>query len=317
MELRTGRMKLGHVAALALGFQLALTCAPPALAQEPAAPSVSSPGGRGRASVPVDPRVQRREYLFTETNEKIPYAVFVSSKVRRDVKAPLVVALHGLGGTHTSLLRGNALDLAEAGGYVLVGPMGYNPRGWYGVPSGGRGGRRRGAGASNASGAPQANPAGRQGPPPGAFADENDPPNLRELSEKDVLNVLDLVRKEFNVDDQRTYLMGHSMGGAGTFYLAVKYAANWAATASIAPAAFGLQPSSLSAIPNMPMIIVHGDADTAVPIEVGRSWAEAMKELKMTHQYIEVPGGDHGSVISTGMPDIFAFFAKHSKPASR
>jgi predicted alpha/beta superfamily hydrolase len=28
--------------------------------------------------------------------------------------------------------------------------------------------------------------------------------------------VIDLVRKEFKVDDHRTQLMGHSMGGAGT-----------------------------------------------------------------------------------------------------
>jgi predicted esterase len=224
--------------------------------------------------------------------------VFVSSKVRRDVKAPLVFALHGLGGTHTSLLRGNALDLAEQGGYILVGPMGYNPRGWFGVPATGRGGRGPGAGAPNAAGA-------------------NDPPNVRELSERDTLNVLELVRNEFNVDERRTYLMGHSMGGAGTFHLAVKYGGIWAATASIAPAAFGMQPSSLSAIPNLPMMIVHGDADTVVPVAQGRSWAAAMRELKMTHQYIEVPGGDHGNVISIGMPDIFAFFARHSKSASR
>jgi len=314
----TALMKLVRVATLALCFQLALAYAPGALAQEPAAQPAPPAAGRGRGPIPVDPRVQIREYLFAETNAKIPYAVFVSSKVRRDAKAPLVIALHGLGGSHTSLLRGNALDLAEQGGYILVGPMGYNPRGWYGVPATGRGGRGRRAGAPNAAGAPPANPsAGRQGPPPGAFADANDPPNLRELSEKDVLNVLDLVRKEFNVDDRRTYLMGHSMGGAGTFHLAVKYPGNWAATASIAPAAFGMQPSSVSAIPNMPMMIVHGDADTAVPVTVGRSWAEAMKELNLTHQYIEVPGGDHGNVISIGMPDIFAFFAKHSKPASR
>jgi predicted peptidase len=132
-----------------------------------------------------------------------------------------------------------------------------------------------------------------------------------------VLHVLDLVRKEFNVDERRTYLMGHSMGGAGTFHLAVKYPANWAATASIAPAAFSMQPSSLSAITSMPMMIVHGDMDTAVPVDVGRSWAAAMKERNMTYQYIEVPGGDHGNVIGIGMPDIFAFFARHSKPASR
>jgi hypothetical protein len=48
-----------------------------------------------------------------------------------------------------------------------------------------------------------------------------------------------------------------------------------------------------------------------------RQWVEHMKELNMTHQYIEVPGGTHGSVMITGMADLFAFFNKHSKPAGR
>jgi poly(3-hydroxybutyrate) depolymerase len=327
-------MRIVRLAALALCVQLIVTAAPMAQAPSAGQPAAQAPG-RGRGPAPVDPRVQMREYQFAETNEKIPYAVFVSSKVRPDTKSPLVVALHGLGGPPTSLLRGNALDLAEAGGYILVGPMGYNPRGWYGVPATGRGGRGRGRGpgAPNPAAAPPASPGAARGaaPPPqtaqatpgtpargrGAFADANDPPNLRELSEQDVMYVLSLVRQEFNVDERRIYLMGHSMGGAGTFHLAVKYPGNWAATASIAPAAFGMQPSSLSAITSMPMMIVHGDADTAVPVEVGRSWAEAMKERKMTYQYIEVPKGDHGNVITIGMPDIFAFFAKHSKPVSR
>jgi poly(3-hydroxybutyrate) depolymerase len=331
-------MTIVRLAALALCVQLIVSAVPLAQAPPAGQPAAQAPG-RGRGPAPVDPRVQMREYQFTETNEKIPYAMFVSSKVRPDAKSPLVIALHGLGGTPTSLLRGNALDLAEAGGYILVGPMGYNPRGWYGVPATGRGARGRGAGAPGPAAAPSANPGA---PPPntgaasgaappqaaqatpgapargrGAFADANDPPNLRELSERDVMYVLSLVRQEFNVDERRIYLMGHSMGGAGTFHLAVKYPGNWAATASIAPAAFGMQPSSLSAITSMPMMIVHGDADTAVPVEVGRSWAEAMKERKMTYQYIEVPKGDHGNVITIGMPDIFAFFAQHSKPASR
>jgi dipeptidyl aminopeptidase/acylaminoacyl peptidase len=63
----------------------------------------------------------------------------------------------------------------------------------------------------------------------------------------------------------------------------------------------------------MPMIIVQGDADTAVPVARTRQWVEKIKALNMTHQYVEIPGGTHGDVIATGMPDIFAFFAKHTK----
>ena len=47
----------------------------------------------------------------------------------------MIVTLHGLGGTHTTMMRPNAIDLAEAGGYILLAPMGYNPRGWFGAPA--------------------------------------------------------------------------------------------------------------------------------------------------------------------------------------
>jgi predicted peptidase len=289
---------------------LALVCllGAAAAAQQPAAP------GRGRGPQPVDPRVQIRMHHFAEMNEDIPYALFVSSKVRKDKKAPMIVTLHGIGGTHTTMMRPNAIDLAEAGGYILLAPMGYNPRGWYGAPPP-RG--RRGAPPApnqepNAAAAP---PQGRRGAlPPGLLNDPNDPPNLRELSEKETLDVIDLVRKEFKVDDHRTYLMGHSMGGAGTLYLAIKYPQRWAAAAALAPAAFAVDREGLGRIPKMPIMLIHGDMDTVVPVTVGRAWAEAMKSVPMkTYEYIEVPGGDHGTVIGSHQAEIFAFFAKHSR----
>ena len=93
------------------------------------------------------------------------------------------------------------------GGYILVGPMGYNPQGWYGSPVIVMNGPP-GQGKGKAKG----------GPPP-----TPEPPNLAELSEKDVMNVLALMRKEFSVDDKRTYLMGHSMGGANAICYAAEH----------------------------------------------------------------------------------------------
>jgi dipeptidyl aminopeptidase/acylaminoacyl peptidase len=63
----------------------------------------------------------------------------------------------------------------------------------------------------------------------------------------------------------------------------------------------------------MPVIVTQGDADTAVPVDYTRRWIEAMKKLKMNYKYVEMPGEDHGSIIAKGMPDIFTFFAAHSK----
>ena len=296
-----------RVASRALWVLLALAHVGVLLAQEPvpAAPvnaQAPAPGRGGRGPIPVDPRVQIRMHHFAGTNEDIPYALFVSSKVDPKKKAPMIVTLHGLGGTHTTMMRPVALDLAEAGGYILVSPMGYNPRGWYGIP--------RGAPRGRANGAPP--PQGR-GPLPPGLTGANDPPNVRELSEKETLDVVDLVRKEFKVDDDRTYLMGHSMGGAGTLYLAVQHPKRWAAIAALAPAAFGIEPNSLAKIPKTPVMIVHGDMDTVVPPSVSRPWVEMMRSLKMPHEYIEVPGGDHGTVISSHQAEIFAFFARYKR----
>lgn len=310
--------RAGLVAALAAGFLIASIQVP--LAQQPAqqtAPAAAAAPGRGGRGA-VDPRVQQRTYLFTDTGEQLPYAVFVSSKVSRDKKNPLIVALHGLGGDQNTMMRPNALQLAEEGGYIMVGPMGYNSGGWYGTPARyNGGGGRRGAPPAGAppAGAPQAPPAGRAAGPGGTAI--TDPAKLHEASEKDVMNVLDMIRKEFNVDENRTYLMGHSMGGAGTMYLGVKYASIWAAIGAEAPATApaGMTPDTFSLEPakNVPMMIVQGDMDTLVPVAGARLWVEKMKELKIPHQYVEVAGGDHGSVLTTGAPDIFGFFAKHSK----
>jgi dipeptidyl aminopeptidase/acylaminoacyl peptidase len=61
------------------------------------------------------------------------------------------------------------------------------------------------------------------------------------------------------------------------------------------------------------VMIAQGDADTAVPVANTRQWVDAMKQLKMNYEYVELPGEDHGTIIAKSMPSIFAFFAEHSK----
>jgi predicted peptidase len=326
-------------AGLAVAFQFAISQihvaqqAPPPAATATGAPQAPRGGGQRAA---VDPRVQQRIYTYADTNEQMPYAVFVSSKVTKDKKNPLIVSLHGLGGDQNTMVRESlrSVDLAEQGGYILVAPMGYNSGGWYGIPPG----PPRGGGA-NAAGAPQRGPA--NGAPPAAAAAANaaqrgagargataggtaltEAAKVRAASEKDVMTVLGMIRQEFNVDDRRIYLMGHSMGGAGTYYLGSKYGNVWAALAPIAPAAMGMtndRTKVLQAIKDsrVPMLVSMGDADEAVPVANVRTWVETMKELQMNYEYKEYPGVTHGPIMAASMADIYAFFAKHSKPAAR
>ena len=375
--------KLALVVALASGLLFA--SAQLQFGQQPAQQpgqqgAAAAPGGRGGRG--PDPRIQQRTYTFKDTNEEMPYAVFVSSKVSKDKKAPLIVALHGLGGNQNTMLGAGALQLAEEGGYIMLGVMGYNSSGWYGAPAGmaagtggaaggvnglggGRGGPGGGAGRGAAPGgapgggagggaAPGGAPgagAGRGGRGGGAAVGPNVPcdpkvsaadrgvgaagagggrgasatlgtPNeTSKNSEKETMTVFEMIKKEFNIDENRIYLMGHSMGGAGTIYLGVKYASNWAAIGAEAPATApaGINPTNYPLTPakNVPMIIVQGDWDELVPVVGTRLWIDQAKELKMDYKYVEVACGTHGSVLTTGAPDIYAFFNKHTKKASR
>src|SRR5512139_1714538 len=143
MKVPATTLTVSRVLAVAACVQFAAVVPTAVIAQSdapaqavPAAPATAAQApGRGRGPQPVDPRVQIRMHHFAETNQEIPYSLFVSSKVKKNRKAPLIVTLHGIGGTHTTMLRPNAIDLAEAGGYILLAPMGYNPRGWYGAPA--------------------------------------------------------------------------------------------------------------------------------------------------------------------------------------
>jgi poly(3-hydroxybutyrate) depolymerase len=133
-----------------------------------------------------------------------------------------------------------------------------------------------------------------------------------ELSELDMLNVLAAVREQYTVDPKRIYLMGHSMGGGATWHFGIKYPDLWAALAPVAPA-IGSSPDALAGIAGTPVIVVQGDADQSVTVEVTRRWIARMKELGMTYEYVETPGGDHTSIISRSpenMRRIFDFFDK-------
>lgn len=235
-----------------------------------------------------DSRVENRTYLFTDTNEELPYSLFVSSKISPGSKSPLIVTLHGLGVGPGFMARGTAIDLAEEGGYILVSPLGYHGAGWYGTPI----------------------PLWMRNESPVGRA------KLRELGEKDVMNVIDIVRREFNIDENRMYLMGHSMGGAGAYHLGVRHARDWAAIAAIAPATWRLDPDLLTPVKGtLAVLVVQGDADEIVSVKRTRRWIEWMKENGIAHEYLELPGVDHGRVIEAGMSRVFAFFAEHTRSA--
>ena len=100
---------------------------------------IAQPGG----GFGLDSRAESRTYHFADTDDDLPYCVYVSSKVKPDQPAPLIIALHGMGATPDIMCNSTTIDLAEEGGYIVAAPMGYNTTGWFGSPvismGGGRG----------------------------------------------------------------------------------------------------------------------------------------------------------------------------------
>ena len=238
-----------------------------------------------------------RAYWFEEAHEMMAYHVYAPLKWNGKSKLPMVLVLHG--NTRDQDFYFDRDDhilakLAEEHGYLVVCPMGFRPSaGW---------------GASSLYRPPAgARAAGRGGRAP-------DPARAlqAQYSEKDALNVLDLVMKEYPVDPARVYLFGHSAGGAGTWYLGEKYADKWAA---IGASAAATSPNNFpfDRLKDMPIMVCHGDKDPEVPVARSRAMVAAAKAAGLSPEYLEVPGATHATIVALVEPKVFAFFEQHHR----
>jgi predicted peptidase len=276
-------------------------CLLPALSLAQPEGTVMPPGIRWGSERTPEPGVQMRNYVFEETGETLPYSVYVSSKLKPGDKAPLIVALRGFTGNTLTIVRGTAVDLAEEKGYILVGALGYNNRAGFGVPP-----RAPRPPADNAAPA-----APQQQPPLVGGTAETDPAKVTAYSEQDVMNVLAMVRKEFNIDDNRIYMMGHSQGGGGARHIAEKYPDIWAGVALLAPAIFDVELTADSNIAGIPVFLAVGDKDSLA--EGTQAFSERLGAVNPDVEFKLYEGLDHGTIILSSMPEVFDFFGRHAK----
>ena len=243
---------------------------------------------------------QQRSYHFVAAGKDMPYRLFVPQSYDASAATPLVVALHGYGGDQNYFFRSvpNLPALCEQYGFILVAPLGLAPDGWYGAPLNIPGNAPRSGG----------------GPTPAPPRTAEEETRYRALSEADVLNVVDRVRQEYRIDPRRIYLMGHSMGGFGTWWLGQKHAQLWAAIAPMS----GVLPDVDYQLPKLRNVAVHvsiGGAETPAWVAASRAQVTALKKLGITAGYYEPEGATHGSMIAPTVPRIFAFFDELSKSA--
>lgn len=274
--------------------------APSAMAQPPAGGggSAASQELAQQAQIPGAKGDQQRHYLFKAAGKEMPYRLYVPRSYDPNVGAPLIVALHGYGGNQNYFFDSvkDLPALCEQYGIIFVAPMGLATDGWYGAPLSIPGAAPRSGGGAT--------------PTPGRSpADET---QYRALSEQDVVNVLEIVKREYKIDANRTYLMGHSMGGFGTWWLGQKYADTWAAIAPMS----GVLPNVDYQLPKLkavPVMVSIGGAENPAWVDASRKEVDTMKAMGMTAEYFEPAGATHGGMIAPTTPRVFAFLATQKR----
>jgi predicted peptidase len=233
---------------------------------------------------------QYRVYEFPGTTESIPYRLFVPSRWKPGAKLPLLVTLRAGQSVDNPYREPNDLvKQAEQRGYLVVTPMGYRPL------------RQPYYGSKYQIARPKA-PAPAEG-----WTEVED-----QRAEQDVLNVIDLVTKEYGVDTSRIYLHGQNPSGSGAMHLGAKYPEKFAALViSSGPIVYDTYP--FDRIKGMGLLVIHGDQDTTNPMDASKRMAEAAKAAGVKAVYATVPGGTHLGAYLTYASGIFDFLDAQRK----
>ncbi len=133
----------------------------------------------------------------------------------------------------------------------------------------------------------------------------------------DALEVLQESPLRLHLDAGRVHLTGHSMGGHGAWQLAALYPDLWASAAPSAgwlsfdtygpgpagakgaeaafrrAAATSDTPALFPNLKDLPLFLIHGDADDDVPVGQSRRAVEELKKFHQDFRFHEVKGGKH------------------------
>lgn len=110
-----------------------------------------------------------------------------------------------------------------------------------------------------------------------------------------VMSVLTFVKKNFDVDTNRVYVVGMSMGGYGTLNFAGKYPEQVAAAVALCGGGNIKDGCNLATVP---IWIQHGTLDEAVPISESEKIVRAIKNCNGGEnlKYTALKGADHGDL---------------------
>ena len=145
--------------------------------------------------------------------------------------------------------------------------------------------------------------------------------NYSGASQEDVFEVINAVSREYKIAATRIYLMGHSLGGFGTWLVASSNPERFAAIAALSggpPVQGDALAGLLEKMKGLPAMIIHGAQDGIAPVQLSRAMVAAAQKAGLKVTYLEVPDGDHTSVVASTFPAVMDFFDKNvSSPGAK
>lgn len=222
------------------------------------------------AAAPVEDRYEEHTYVYTGGEYKeasFKWRLLKPAKIETGKKYPVVLFLHGAGERGTD----NKKQLQYFPDWIstdemrakfpcfVIAPQCRNGKQWVNVPWG----------------AKKSTPQG-------------------EISEQlaAAVGILQEVLAKQPVDRKRVYLTGLSMGGYGTWDLALRHP-DW--FAAVAPVCGGGDERLAERLKDVPLWAWHGDKDGAVPVERTQQMIAAIKAAGGSPKFTELPGVGHNS----------------------
>ena len=129
----------------------------------------------------------------------------------------------------------------------------------------------------------------------------------------DVNLLVEYLKKNHKVDENRIYLAGYSMGAFGTWACAVSYPKTFAAIATVAG---GGDPRTAGTIKHLPIWVFHGKKDTRVPHKSSEDMVEALKSAGARNvKFTSYPDQGHGRTFGLALndPELYKWFVSHSR----
>lgn len=152
------------------------------------------------------------------------------------------------------------------------------------------------------------------------------------MGEKDVLKCVEMAKEVLNIDTDRIYLKGESMGGGGAWHVGTRHTDIFAAVAPVyggwdyhvtmseeelqqlneRQIFFNEKNSSYAqadALLTTPLFITHGDIDAAVNVEESRYAVQMLQRWGYDIRYHEYPGYGHEGLKYN--EEVISWFLKH------